>query len=55
MTATELVRRDLPELITELPGPRAKAIVQRDTQALSPSLHETLPARRGNRAWSDCY
>jgi len=43
MTATELVRRDLPELITELPGPRAKAIVQRDTQALSPSYTRPYP------------
>jgi 4-aminobutyrate aminotransferase len=34
---TETVRLDLPHLITSLPGPRAKAIIERDRTVLSPS------------------
>jgi 4-aminobutyrate aminotransferase len=40
---TETVRLDLPHLITPLPGPRAKALIQRDRNVLSPSYTRDYP------------
>src|SRR5579872_3327309 len=52
MLHTEAVRRDLPHLLTPLPGPRAQAIIQRDSQVLSPSYTRSYPlvAERGEGA-----
>jgi 4-aminobutyrate aminotransferase len=52
MTLTESVRADFPQLITSLPGPRAKALIERDTAALSPSYTRCYPlvAERGEGA-----
>jgi len=52
MPATEMVRLDLPNLVTPLPGPRATAIIQRDAQVLSPSYTRCYPlvAARGEGA-----
>jgi len=36
-TALEQVRSDLPILNGPLPGPRARAIIERDAQVVSPS------------------
>src|SRR5438132_619904 len=48
----EAVRADLPHLITSLPGPRAKAIIERDAAVLSPSYTRSYPlvAERGEGA-----
>ena len=48
----EAVRADLPHLITSLPGPRAKAIIERDAAVLSPSYTRSYPlvAERGQGA-----
>jgi 4-aminobutyrate aminotransferase len=43
MPSTELVRQDLPDISTELPGPRARAIVERDHAVLSPSYTRCYP------------
>jgi len=40
---TETVRLDLPHIITPLPGPRAKAIIERDRKILSPSYTRDYP------------
>jgi 4-aminobutyrate aminotransferase len=40
---SEAVRPDLPHLITPLPGPRAKAIIERDRNVLSPSYTRDYP------------
>src|SRR6185295_17333728 len=42
----------LPKLITSLPGPRARAIIERDTQVISPSYTRSYPlvAERGEGA-----
>src|SRR5260370_31471105 len=40
---TETVRLDLPHIITPLPGPRAKAIIERDRKVLSPSYTREYP------------
>ena len=42
----------LPKIITSLPGPRARAIIQRDDQVISPSYTRTYPlvAERGEGA-----
>jgi 4-aminobutyrate aminotransferase len=47
-----MVRLDLPNLVTPLPGPRATAIIQRDAQVLSPSYTRCYPlvAARGEGA-----
>ena len=52
MKSTELVRQDLPEIITALPGPRARAVVERDHAVLSPSYTRSYPlvAARGEGA-----
>src|SRR5215468_6748805 len=51
MHATD-VRKDLPNLITPLPGPKAKTIIQRDGAVTSPSYTRSYPlvAERGEGA-----
>jgi 4-aminobutyrate aminotransferase len=39
----EAVRADLPELRTSLPGPRARAVIERDRAVLSPSYTRSYP------------
>ena len=48
----EAVRPDLPQILTPLPGPRARAVVERDRRALSPSYTRSYPlvAERGEGA-----
>lgn len=43
MLTSETVRLDLPQIVTSLPGPRAKAIVERDHKVLSPSYTRDYP------------
>jgi len=52
MPGIELVRQDLPEIFTELPGARARAIIERDQAVLSPSYTRCYPlvAARGEGA-----
>lgn len=52
MTSLDAVRQDLPHLVTSLPGPRAKAVVERDGRILSPSYTRSYPlvASRGEGA-----
>ena len=40
---TEPVRLDLPHILTELPGPRARAVIERDQAVLSPSYTRCYP------------
>jgi 4-aminobutyrate aminotransferase len=42
-TAEELARADAPLLHTELPGPKARALVERDLRVTSPSLPRAYP------------
>jgi 4-aminobutyrate aminotransferase len=41
--AEELARADAPRLVTELPGPKARALVERDRRVTSPSLPRAYP------------
>lgn len=52
MLSTETIRGDLPQLITQLPGPRAQAVIERDRKVLSPSYTRGYPlvASRGEGA-----
>jgi len=52
MQSTELLRSDLPDISTELPGPRARAVIERDHAVLSPSYTRCYPlvAARGQGA-----
>src|ERR1700733_7486837 len=52
MLTQEMVRLDLPHLLTPLPGPRASAVIERDNQVLSPSYTRCYPlvAARGEGA-----
>ena len=52
MPSTDLVRQDLPDISTELPGPRARAVVERDHAVISPSYTRGYPlvAARGEGA-----
>ena len=49
---TEAVRLDLPQILTPLPGPRARAVIERDQTVLSPSYTRGYPlvASRGEGA-----
>jgi 4-aminobutyrate aminotransferase len=51
-TTETIVETKLPHLITPLPGPKAKQIVERDGQVLSPSYTRDYPlvAKRGHGA-----
>jgi 4-aminobutyrate aminotransferase len=52
MLTAEAVRTDLPLLLTSLPGPRARAVIARDAEVLSPSYTRSYPlvAERGEGA-----
>lgn len=43
MSTLTAIRPDLPHLVTSLPGPRAQAIIDRDTAVLSPSYTRGYP------------
>jgi 4-aminobutyrate aminotransferase len=49
---SEAIRLDLPRIRTPLPGPRARAVIERDQEVLSPSYTRSYPlvAERGERA-----
>jgi 4-aminobutyrate aminotransferase len=49
MPSMEAVRADLPNIVTALPGPKAKAVIDRDSKILSPSYTRGYPlvAERG--------
>jgi 4-aminobutyrate aminotransferase len=40
---SEAIRPDLPEIRTPLPGPRARAVIERDQSVLSPSYTRSYP------------
>ena len=40
---TEAVRVDLPKIVTPLPGPRARAVIERDQAVISPSYTRCYP------------
>jgi 4-aminobutyrate aminotransferase len=42
-TTIDQVRPDLPHLVTELPGPRARAVIARDERVVSPSYTRSYP------------
>jgi 4-aminobutyrate aminotransferase len=46
------VRPDLPRIVTDLPGPRARAVIERDRKVISPSYTRCYPlvAERGEGA-----
>lgn len=52
MKTVESVRADLPHLVTALPGPNARAIIERDDAVMSPSYTRSYPlvAARGQGA-----
>jgi 4-aminobutyrate aminotransferase len=43
MPIKEMVRLDLPHILTPLPGPRATQLIERDAQVLSPSYTRCYP------------
>ena len=43
MSAAELAAMDAPKLVTELPGPKARAVIERDERVTSPSLTRVYP------------
>jgi len=52
MPIREMVRLDLPHILTSLPGPRAAEVIERDSRVLSPSYTRCYPlvAARGEGA-----
>ena len=53
MLTSETARQDLPQIVTQrLPGPRARAVIERDRKVLSPSYTRSYPlvASRGEGA-----
>ena len=52
MLTKEMVRLDLPHILTALPGPRATELIRRDSEVLSPSYTRCYPlvAARGEGA-----
>jgi len=52
MPTKEMVRLDLPHILTTLPGPRATEVIERDARVLSPSYTRCYPlvAGRGEGA-----
>jgi len=52
MLTKEMVRLDLPHILTALPGPRAEELIRRDSEVLSPSYTRCYPlvAARGEGA-----
>jgi 4-aminobutyrate aminotransferase len=55
MYTVETVSPELPQIVTDLPGPRARAIIERDARVLSPSYTRSYPlvAARGQGAMID--
>jgi len=51
-TTETIIETKLPHLVTPLPGPKAKQIVERDARVLSPSYTRDYPlvAKRGRGA-----
>src|SRR5512146_2558639 len=49
---SDTVRVDLPNILTALPGPKARAVIERDHAVLSPSYTRSYPlvAARGEGA-----
>lgn len=49
---TEILSAELPHIHTELPGPRARAVIERDSRVISPSYTRGYPlvAQRGRGA-----
>ena len=47
------VRPDLPSINGPLPGPRARAVIERDRRVVSPSYTRSYPlvAERGKARW----
>ncbi len=43
MYTAEMVSAELPHILTELPGPRARAVIERDERVLSPSYTRSYP------------
>ena len=43
MNTQEMIRTDLPHLVTALPGPKAKSIIERDAKVLSTSYTRSYP------------
>ena len=43
MLTKEMVRLDLPHILTSLPGPRATELIRRDHEVLSPSYTRCYP------------
>jgi 4-aminobutyrate aminotransferase len=43
MVTSETIRLDLPQILTSLPGPRAKALIERDRNVMSPSYTRDYP------------
>ena len=43
MYTVEAISHELPHLVTELPGPRARAIIERDARVISPSYTRCYP------------
>lgn len=52
MLSKEIVRLDLPHILTPLPGPRATQVIERDSRVVSPSYTRCYPlvAARGEGA-----
>jgi len=52
MVTTDKVRPDLPNILMDLPGPRARAVIERDRKVISPSYTRSYPlvAARGEGA-----
>ncbi len=52
MPTSEILRTDLPQILTPLPGPRARSVIERDGNVLSPSYTRCYPlvADRGEGA-----
>ncbi len=52
LTARPTLAEDFPQLVTELPGPKAQAIIERDQKVLSPSYTRCYPLviKRGEGA-----
>jgi 4-aminobutyrate aminotransferase len=43
LSTEELAQSDAPQLVTELPGPKARAVIERDSRVTSPSLPRVYP------------
>src|SRR5260370_32407493 len=52
MSTLRQTRHDLPNLVTSLPGPKSRAVIERDERVISPSYTRSYPlvAARGEGA-----